>query len=208
MNPLSTFSRFNFILASASPRRRELLSGLGLKFETVSMNIDESYPENLSAEEIPIFVCKEKAKAFPAEKIGKDTIVITADTIVWINGIVLGKPADAKEARQMLRILSGNKHEVITGVCLRSINQTTTFFINSGVWFKELKEDEIQYYIENFKPFDKAGAYGIQEWIGYIGIHRIEGSYFNVMGLPIQKLYTELIEFCSNEISLASNFIT
>ena len=198
MDSSSILNQFHFILASQSPRRHALLKELGLKYDAISLDIDESYPPELIAESIPLFVCNQKAWAFPSASISPKTIVITADTIVWINNSVLGKPANAKEAKQMLQLLSGKKHEVITGVCLRSQRQTTSFYSNTSVWFKPLSADEIHFYIETYKPCDKAGAYGIQEWIGLVGIERIEGSYFNVVGLPVQQLYTELLVFCKN----------
>ncbi len=176
-----------------------MLTQLGLNFEVCALNIDESYPLELTAEEIPLYVCLNKSLAFPDKDITPNTIVITADTIVWIDDFVLGKPDGEADAKAMLRCLSGKKHEVITGVCLRSEKQTARFWVNTGVWFKPLTGEEIDYYVENFKPFDKAGAYAIQEWIGFIGINRIEGSYFNVVGLPVQRLYTELLDFCEKE---------
>ena len=199
MQTIEKLNSFHLILASESPRRRNLLTQLGLNFEVCALNIDESYPLELTAEEIPLYVCLNKSLAFPDKDITPNTIVITADTIVWIDDFVLGKPDGEADAKAMLRCLSGKKHEVITGVCLRSEKQTARFWVNTGVWFKPLTGEEIDYYVENFKPIDKSGAYAIQEWIGFIGINRIEGSYFNVVGLPVQRLYTELLDFCEKE---------
>ena len=178
------------ILASNSPRRRELLSGLGFDYEVrVMKGIDESYPEGLSGQEIPVFISREKAAAYT---LAPDELLITADTIVYLEGRVLGKPADREEACQMLRDLSGKTHQVITGVCLTTSEWQHAFPCVSDVTFAQLSDEEIAYYVDRYKPFDKAGAYGIQEWIGYIGVTSLRGSYFNVMGLPIQRLYTEL----------------
>lgn len=186
---------YKYILASGSPRRRELLTGLGLDYEVRLLpDIDETYPEGLSGEEIPQVISRKKAEAYRAT-MAADELIITADTIVYLEGKVLGKPADAAEACQMLRDLSGKTHQVITGVTLLTAEKMHSFASVSQVSFAHLTEEEIQYYVEHYKPMDKAGAYGVQEWIGYIGVERIEGSYFNVMGLPVQRLYTELKEF-------------
>lgn len=183
------------ILASKSPRRQFLLKELGIEFKIDTSNsIDEDFPQNLRAEEIALFLADEKAKAFKG-KLADNEIVITADTIVWIDNQVLNKPENHNDAVSMLKMLSGKMHQVLTGVCLYSNFNKTTFFANTNVFFKVLTDSEIEFYLQNFKPFDKAGSYGIQEWIGYIGIERIEGSYFNVMGLPVQKLYEELTQF-------------
>jgi septum formation protein len=186
--------KYKFILASKSPRRQFLLRDLGLDFEVHTKEVDESFPDSLKAQEIPLYLCKKKADSFDAE-LNDDTIVITADTIVWINGQVLNKPENYKDAVRMLKLLSGKTHEVYTGVCLKSKSKTKTFYSVTKVHFKTLSEDEIEYYIRNFHPYDKAGAYGAQEWIGYIAVERIEGSYFNVMGLPLRELYEELLSF-------------
>lgn len=183
------------LLASKSPRRHYLLKGLGIKFEVVDdFQDDEFYPEELPIEEIPVFLAKKKADNYN-ELLDENCILITADTIVWCNNRVMNKPDSYDEAYQMLYHLSDNKHTVITGVCLRSAEKETTFIATTDVYFTKLSDDEIEYYLRKFKPFDKAGAYGIQEWIGYIGVEKIEGSYFNVMGLPVQKVYTELKKF-------------
>ena len=181
------------ILSNNSPRRKELLAGLDIPFEVrVIEDIDESYPDNLPAGEIAEYIAQKKAAAY---EVGNDEVLITADTIVVLDDQILGKPADAEEAKQMLRSLSGKTHHVITGVCLKSRDQQHHFSVISEVTFKTLAEEEISYYVENYKPFDKAGAYGIQEWIGYIGVTGLSGSYFNVMGLPVQRIYEELKKF-------------
>lgn len=182
------------ILASKSPRRHFLLKELGLNFEIKTKEIEENYPEKIKREEIPLYLCKLKAKAFE-EELDENTIIITADTIVWMGDHELNKPLDKNDAIKMLQSMSGRKHEVITGVCIKSNDKEIVFHVLTDVYFKELTQDEILYYIENFKPFDKAGAYGIQEWIGYIGVERIDGSFHNVMGLPITRLYEELHHF-------------
>ncbi|MCX6303141.1 MAG: Maf-like protein [Bacteroidia bacterium] len=189
-------NKYRIILASRSPRRQQLLKQLGLRFKVVIKDFDESYPENLSGEKIAIYLAGQKARSFRNE-ISDNEIVITADTIVWCNNQVLGKPADKEEARQMLRDLSGNTHEVITGVSLLSASKEKTFSVSTKVTFDNLSDEEIDYYIERFSPYDKAGAYGIQEWIGLAACSRIEGSYFNVVGLPVQRLYKELQLFIS-----------
>lgn len=186
---------YKVILASNSPRRKELLGGLGIDFEVRTLSdIDESYPDTLKGEDIPMFISKKKAEAYK-QGMADDDMIITADTIVYDNGHVLGKPKDRAEAIQMLRELSGHSHEVITGVSIVTKEKTVQFASTSKVTFATLSNEEISYYVDYYKPFDKAGAYGIQEWIGYVAVTRIEGSYFNVMGLPIQRLYTELKQF-------------
>ena len=183
------------LLASKSPRRHYLLKELGIEFEPVdNFQDDESYPEEMPIEEIPVFLAKKKADKYN-KLLDKNCILITADTIVWCNNRVLNKPDSYAEAYQMLNGLSDNKHTVITGVCLRSAEKEITFIATTDVYFTKLSDNEIDYYLRKFKPFDKAGAYGIQEWIGYIGIEKIEGSYYNVMGLPVQKVYKELKNF-------------
>ena len=182
----------HIILASNSPRRRELLAGLDLEFEVkVLPDIDESYPKDLPAAEVAGYISREKADSYRA-LIGEDDLVITADTVVIVGNEVLGKPKDADEARRMLHLISGRTHQVITGVCLLTTDKEHSFSVTTDVTFKQLSDDEITYYIEHYKPFDKAGAYGIQEWIGYIGVTSINGSYFNVMGLPVQRLWEEI----------------
>ena len=185
-------NKYHIILASNSPRRRELLSGLGIDFEVkVLPDIQENYPASLPVKDIAQYIAKEKADAYRSELSTSD-LVITADTVVIVDDEVMGKPADASDAFSMLRKLSGRKHQVITGVCLLTTTSQRLFSVVTDVAFKELSDDEIQYYISHYRPFDKAGAYGIQEWIGYIGVTGIEGSYFNVMGFPVQRVYREL----------------
>ncbi|MFD2244834.1 Maf-like protein [Pontibacter ruber] len=181
------------LLASNSPRRKELLAGLGLTFTVRVKEVHEDFPEHLYREEVAEFLASHKADAYQHELTNE--LLITADTIVCLEDRILNKPADYEEAFQMLRALSGTAHEVITGVCLLTKEKKTVFHDVTKVYFKELTDAEIDYYITHYKPFDKAGAYGIQEWIGMIGIKKIEGSYFNVVGLPVQKLYDHLAEF-------------
>jgi septum formation protein len=185
---------YNYILASKSPRRQELLHSLGINFNVLLNDGEENYPKNLTKEEIPVFLAEQKAKHFK-NSLKENDLLITADTIVWFNGEVLGKPGKDKEAIKTLQKLSGHEHQVISGVCLSSRQKQKSFFSISNVRFKQLTLPEIEYYVSEFKPFDKAGAYGIQEWIGYIGITHIEGSFYNIMGLPIQQLYTEIQNF-------------
>jgi septum formation protein len=183
------------ILASNSPRRRELLAGLGYTYEVrVLKDIDESYPESLQGSEVASYISRVKADAYRAT-MAEDELVITADTIVCLDDKVLGKPADEAEAVAMLRSLSGRAHQVYTGVTIVTSETSSTFVSRSDVTFTTLTDEEIHHYVNHYRPMDKAGAYGIQEWIGYIGVERIEGSYFNVMGLPVQRLYTELKKY-------------
>lgn len=187
--------QYKIILASNSPRRRELLAGLGLSFEVrVLPDIDESYPDTLPAADTAEYIAQKKAAVYQAV-MSDDELIITADTVVIVADEVLGKPADADAARVMLRKLSGRTHQVVTGVCLTTRNQSSHFSVTTEVTFKQLTEAEIDYYISHYQPFDKAGAYGIQEWIGYIGCTGLNGSYYNVMGLPVQRIYTELQTF-------------
>ena len=180
------------VLASNSPRRKELLRGLGIDFEVRLIGeIDESYPNGLPANEVPVHISKAKAAAYMGA-MTENEVILTADTVVVCDGEILGKPHDAEDARRMLGLLSGKSHEVITGVTLSTLQWQRSFAVTTVVWFKELSADEISFYVDNYRPFDKAGAYGIQEWIGYVGVQRIEGSYFNVMGLPVQRIYDEL----------------
>lgn len=180
------------LLASNSPRRKELLASLGLTFEVRVKEVNEDFPEHLKREKVAEYLASHKADAYKSEL--ENEAIITADTIVCLRDQILNKPAGYEEAFQMLQSLSGNAHEVITGVCIQTKKQKIVFHDATIVYFKHLTNSEIDYYITHFKPFDKAGAYGIQEWIGMIGIERIEGSYFNVVGLPVQKLYTKLQE--------------
>ncbi len=188
------FPGFNIILASKSPRRQQLLHDLGLKFTVQTKEVDEIYPGNLSREQVPVYLAELKATPFLSGLLDND-LVITADTVVCLGEQILGKPKDRTEATKILKDLSDGEHQVITGVCLTSNNKSHSFYSITNVRFKQLTSDEIDYYISEFKPYDKAGAYGIQEWIGAIGITHIEGSFYNVMGLPIQKLYEEIQKF-------------
>jgi len=192
---LDNLRKYRIILASNSPRRRELLSGLGIDYEVRTLQgIDESYPVDLPVEQIAEYIAAEKAAAYQ-KQMAADELLITADTIVVVEGEVMGKPHDADDARRMLHKLSNRTHQVITGVCLTTAEKQRRFSVITDVTFKALNDDEIDYYITNYRPFDKAGAYGIQEWIGYIGVTGLNGSYFNVMGLPVQRIYTELCNF-------------
>ena len=187
---------YKIILASNSPRRRELLAGLGLDFTVkVIDGIDESWPQELKGEDIPLYISREKAAPY-SKLMGPKDLVITADTIVYVDGQVLGKPHDKADARRMLQLISGRWHEVITGVTLMTARGERSFAVTTRVKFCNLTESEIESYVESGQPMDKAGAYGIQEWIGYVGVEAIEGSYFNVVGLPVQRLYRELMNFC------------
>ena len=187
--------RYKVILASNSPRRRELLAGLGLQFEVrVLADIDENYPPTLPATQIAKYIAHKKAEANRAI-MANNEMIITADTIVVVDDMVMGKPTDDADAIRMLSTLSGKTHKVITGVCITTLNKQTVFDVTTGVTFKTLTDEEINYYITHFHPTDKAGAYGIQEWIGYIGVTGLEGSYYNVMGLPVQRIYDELCAF-------------
>lgn len=187
--------KYNIILSSNSPRRKELLAGLDLDFEVrVIPGIDESYPEDMPVGEIAEYIASKKSDAYKSLIKGND-LVLTADTVVILGDKVLGKPANLDDAKGMLRLLSGKTHHVITGVCLMTKDKQRHFSVVTDVSFKELSDAEIDYYVERYKPLDKAGAYGIQEWIGHIGVTSIAGSYFNVMGLPVQRIYTELQNF-------------
>ncbi len=185
------------ILASQSPRRQQLLKDMGFNFRVMHSEAEEKYPDNLEIKQIPVYLAELKANALKA-KLNENTLLISADTIVAIDNEVLGKPNDEADAFRILKCISGRKHQVITGVCLKTLKGQKSFYAESNVFFRELSDKEIYYYIHNYKPYDKAGAYGIQEWIGYIGIERIEGSYYNVMGLPTQMLYKELKNFLNN----------
>lgn len=183
------------LLASQSPRRRELITGCGLPYELApKYDCEEHYPAELAAEEVPLYLSQLKSRAYP-EPLGERDILLTADTVVVLDGEVLGKPRDREDALRMLRRLAGRQHTVVSGVTLRSREQMCTFDARTSVWLRDLSDEEIAYYVDTYHPFDKAGSYGIQEWIGYVAIERIEGSFYNVMGLPIQKLYTELNKF-------------
>lgn len=178
------------ILASNSPRRKELLGGLGVDFEVKVLNgVDESYPDTLPAKDVAEYIATEKAAAYTVQE---DELLITADTVVIVGQDILGKPEDAADACRMLRELSGKTHQVVTGVCLTTSKEQRRFSVTTDVTFKQLSDAEIEHYVDKYKPFDKAGAYGIQEWIGYIGVTALNGSYYNVMGFPVQRVYGEL----------------
>jgi septum formation protein len=188
-------TNYRIILASNSPRRKELLSGIDVDYEVHTLSdIDESYPDDLSKEEVAEFLSRKKANAY-LESLEENALLITADTIVLLHGKILGKPLNKEDAKNMLHELSGQTHLVITGVCLTSKQKQVSFSDKTYVTFGDLTDQEIEYYVEKYNPLDKAGAYGVQEWIGYVGVEKIEGSYFNVMGLPIFKLYRELKQF-------------
>lgn len=192
---LENLSKYKIILGSNSPRRKELLSGLDIEFNVkVIPGLEENYPETLDPQEIPVFLSKQKAEAY-LSSLDDTMLLITADTIVWNGKAVIGKPKNRAEAIQMLRSLSGHEHHVVTGVCLTTTKKQLTFSVISSVRFASLSDEEIIYYVDKYKPFDKAGAYGIQEWIGYVGVESISGSFYNVMGLPVQRLYQELKTF-------------
>lgn len=189
---LDNLKKYKVILASNSPRRKELLAGLGVDYEVRTLpDVDESYPETLKGADIPLYIAKEKADAY-LNMMQPGELMITADTIVWLDGKVLGKPTDREDALRMLREMSGRTHEVFTGVCITTTEWQRSFTAQTEVRFANLSEEEINFYVEQFKPMDKAGAYGVQEWIGFIGVENISGSYYNIMGLPVQRLYKEL----------------
>ena len=191
---LDNLKKYKVILASASPRRKELLAGLDVEFEVRALpDVDESFPPELQGGDIPLHISKKKADAY-RPVMAADELVITADTIVWLDGVALGKPVDEADARRMLRNMSGKTHSVFTGVAITTKDNQRCFVAQSDVTFAQLTDDEIDYYIAKYRPMDKAGSYGAQEWIGYIGMSNIVGSYFNVMGLPVQRLYSELKE--------------
>ena len=189
---------YRLLLASQSPRRRDLMTGCGLPYELAPrFDCAEVYPAGLAAEEVPLYLSRLKSEAYPAPLSGRD-ILLTADTVVVLDGEVLGKPRDREDAAGMLRRLSGRRHTVVSGVTLRTACRMHSFEVRTGVWFRKLTDEEIAHYVDTFRPFDKAGSYGIQEWIGYAAIERIEGSFYNVMGLPVQKVYTELDKFLNS----------
>lgn len=191
---------YNIILASNSPRRKELLAGLGVKFDVRLIDgIDETYPGDIESHDVAEYIAKKKADAYK-QSIASNELIITADTIVILGDEIFGKPLNADDAYAMLQKLSGKTHQVITGVCLLTKNEQRVFRVTTDVTFKELEMEEIKYYVDNYKPFDKAGAYGIQEWIGYIGVTSLNGSYFNVVGFPVQRIYTELQKFASRNL--------
>lgn len=183
------------ILASRSPRRRELIAGCGLRFDLADdYDVEENYPDSLTAMEVPLFLARLKSDSYPLP-LAEGEILVTADTVVVLDADVLGKPQDRDEAIRMLTALSGRQHKVVTGVAIRNAEHRESFTVQTDVWFRRLRDEEIEYYVDTYDPRDKAGAYGIQEWIGYVGVGRIEGSFYNVMGLPIQSLYVNLEKF-------------
>lgn len=191
---LENLKKYKVILASNSPRRKELLAGLGVDYEVRTLpDVNESYPADLQGAEIPLYISREKADAYRA-LMHPGELMITADTIVWLDGKVLGKPSDREDALQMLRAMSDRTHEVFTGVCITTTEWQRSFSARTEVRFAHLSEEEITYYVDKYQPMDKAGAYGVQEWIGYIGVEYISGSYYNIMGLPVQRLYRELCQ--------------
>ena len=184
----------NIILASQSPRRKELLAGLGLQFSTISLDIDETFDRNeFKKEQITEYLSAKKAKAYT--DIQPNDLIITSDTTVWVDDESLEKASNREEAYEMIKKLNGKTHSVYTSVTIRSLEKEVTFSDETQVTFADLTDEEIYFYIDNYKPFDKAGAYGVQEWIGYIGVDNMNGNYFNVMGLPTHKLYKELVKF-------------
>jgi septum formation protein len=186
---------YHIILASNSPRRKELLAGIDVNFDVrVIPDIDESYPASLPTKDIAEYISRKKAAVY-RQQMAADELIITADTIVVLDSEVMGKPHDEADASRMLRELSGRTHQVITGVTLTTTDRQQSFSVETDVTFKSLTDEEINYYIQHYKPFDKAGAYGIQEWIGHIGVTALKGSYFNVMGLPVQRIYEALRQF-------------
>lgn len=192
---LKNLNNYHILLASNSPRRRELLVGLDITYDVVALpDVDESFPEEMVGTEIPTHIAQMKAEAYRSH-MQENTLLITADTIVWLDGSVYGKPNDEADAIAMLKTLSGKTHEVITGVCLTTKDKQHCFHAVSDVTFADLSDQEIEYYVQKYRPYDKAGSYGVQEWIGYIGVKEIRGSFYNVMGLPIQRLYQELKKF-------------
>ncbi len=195
MNPLTQkYESTRIILGSNSPRREELFRQLGLRFEVIKKEVDETFPEQFRREDISMFLARKKALAYKAD-VADGGIVITSDTLVTVDELILGKPKDLKDAERMLRLLSGRKHSVITGVCIMSAKKSESFFVKTDVSFKTLRDNEIEYYLQNFNPVDKAGAYGIQDWIGMVGVEYIIGSFYNVVGLPTKELYENLMRF-------------
>ena len=192
---LSNLKKYHIILASKSPRRQELLRGMGVNFEILTKETDESFPSEMPLDEVPKYLSLQKSLAFIDDELPANYLLITSDTVVICEGEILGKPKDREDAARMLQLLSGKTHHVVTSVTVRSAEKTESFAVRSNVTFAQLDAEEIDYYIEHCKPYDKAGAYGIQEWIGYVGISGLEGSFYNVMGLPTRKLYGVLKAF-------------
>lgn len=195
MNPLKEkFQGTRIILGTASPRREQLFKELGVEYEVIIKNVEEDFPAHFRREDTAMYLARKKALAFKAD-VADGGIVITADTIVSVDEIILGKPTDLKDADRMLRLQSGRRHQVITGVCIMSSKKSESFFVKTDVAFKQLRDNEIEYYLSQYNPIDKAGAYGIQEWIGMIGVEYIQGSFYNVMGLPTKELYEYMLRF-------------
>ena len=192
---LENLDKYDVILASKSPRRQELLAGMGVKFRVMTRDVVEDYPPSLPAVDVPAFLSRKKASAFEKNELPENYLVIASDTVVIIDNQILGKPKDADDATRMLRLLSGQTHKVVSGVTIKTKDVTETFSAVSDVTFNILNDNEIHFYIEKYRPFDKAGAYGLQEWIGYIGVSAVKGSFYNVMGLPTQMLYQTLKKF-------------
>jgi septum formation protein len=191
---------YNLLLGSKSPRRQELLKALGLHYTLVDIDVEEVYPAHLQGADIARYLCQLKADAFPDALLPEDSILVTADTIVWLDGKYIGKPSGKEDAIAMLKQLSGKQHSVFSGICLKSSKQKVVFHAHTLVKFRDLALDEIEYYVSHHKPYDKAGSYGIQDWIGYIGITGIEGCYYNVMGFPVEMFYKQLTKFIADEI--------
>lgn len=192
---LDNLKKYNIVLASNSPRRKELLQRMGVNFKVRALfGIDESYPDSLRGEDIVRYISRNKAQAYRSS-MAPNELLITADTIVYVEGEVMGKPKTAEQAKEMLHKLSGKSHQVITGVTIVTADRTEDFGVTSQVKFAEITDEEINFYVDNYLPFDKAGAYGIQEWIGIVAVEEIKGSYFNVVGLPVQRLYQKLKTF-------------
>lgn len=190
---------YNLLLGSKSPRRQDLLKALGLHYTLVDIDVEEVYPAHLEGANIARYLCELKADAFDPALLPEDSILVTADTIVWLDGKYIGKPSGKEDAIEMLKQLSGKQHSVFSGICLKSSKQKVVFHAHTLVKFRELALDEIQYYVNHHKPYDKAGSYGIQDWIGYIGITGIEGCYYNVMGFPVEMFYEQLTKFIADE---------
>lgn len=192
---LENLNKYEIVLASNSPRRKELLQRMGVNFKVRTLfGIDESYPDSLRGEDIVCYISRNKAKAYQSS-MAPNELLITADTIVYVDGEVMGKPKNAEQAKEMLHKLSGKTHQVITGVTIVTAKRTENFGVTSQVKFTDITDEEINFYVDNYLPFDKAGAYGIQEWIGIVAVEEIKGSYFNVVGLPVQRLYQKLKTF-------------
>jgi septum formation protein len=190
---------YNLLLGSKSPRRQDLLKALGLHYTLVDIDVEEVYPQHLQGADIARYLCELKADAFKSTRLPEDSILVTADTIVWLDGKYIGKPSGKADAIEMLKQLSGRQHSVFSGICLKSSKRKVVFHAHTLVKFRELAMEEIDYYVNHHKPYDKAGSYGIQDWIGYIGISGIEGCYYNVMGFPVEMFYEHLTQFIASE---------